>query len=96
MFGRLRRRCHDAHAVRRLELMPNILRHYSQHARGERQGLPALGRHQVQRRRPIHDMHDLVALRMPLVGVVRSTMRRPTGTMKGLAQPPQSGLVLPP
>ena len=68
VFGGLRCRCHHAHAVGRIELVPDALRHDRHHPAAERQALPALRGHQVQRRRAIDDLHDLVALRMPLPG----------------------------
>src|SRR5258708_27637417 len=68
MLGRSRRRRYDADAFRRVETMPRVLWHDRKHPGAEFVGLQSLFRHQVQSRRAVDDLNDLVAVRMALPG----------------------------
>src|SRR4051812_16494437 len=75
MLGRLRGGGHQAHALGRLEAMPGALRHDDQHPGPELMRLLLVVDDDVQLGRPLDDLHQLVAVRMPFPGAVAGKFR---------------------
>src|SRR2546428_13345599 len=64
MLRRLWRRGQHAYPLGRVEAVPRPLRHDDHHPGAERKGFRTVLRHDVQRRRAIDDLHELIAVRM--------------------------------
>src|SRR5437660_10176510 len=64
MLRRLWRRGQQAYPLRRVEAMPRSLRHDDHHPGAHRKGFRTVLSHDMQRRRAIDDLHELVAVRM--------------------------------
>src|SRR3954454_3287175 len=75
MLGRLRGGGHQAYALGRLEAVPGALRHNDQHPGPELMRLLPVVNDDVQFCRPLDDLHQLVAVRVPLPGAVAGKLR---------------------
>src|SRR3954454_23325013 len=75
MLGRLRGGGHQAHALGRLEPVPYALRHDDQHPGPELVRLRLIIDDDVQLGRPLDDLHQLVAVRVPFPGAVAGKFR---------------------
>src|SRR3989449_5453693 len=64
MLRRLWRRGHQAYPLRRVKAVPRPLRHDDHHPGAQRKGFRTVLRHDMQRRRAIDDLHELIAVRM--------------------------------
>src|SRR5207245_9725626 len=64
MLRRLWRRGQQAYPLRRVEAMPRSLRRADHHPGSNRKGFRTVLSHDMQRRRAIDDLHELVAVRM--------------------------------
>src|SRR5439155_16684940 len=60
------RRGQQRDSVRRVEIVPDPLRHDDDHPRGQLQGLRAVRGHQAHRRGAVDDLHQFVAALMAL------------------------------
>src|SRR5437588_4274856 len=70
MLGRFWGRGHQAHPLGRVEAVPRSLRDNDDHPGAQRVGLRTVLRDDVQCRRAVDDLHELVAIRVALPGAV--------------------------
>ena len=86
VFGRLRSGSHHLDAVLRDEPVPAALRHHQQHAGGKLVRLDLVADDDVQAGRALDNLHDLVALQVPLPAAGAAEARGEEAAVTEIAQ----------